>query len=326
MDRNYYYRELGLRPGATNQQIKKAFEDRMARLSSPDYADDPEYVAKKMKQAKFAYSVLMGSAAPLTKAQRKASYECYKDDIEEGRDSAHLKHSGKKRSRNLDASDTFGSAKQKVQEVWGNLAANSEIELPKGFGKIIVAILIFIIPALISLVGNIVGDAFYGSPEPDYSISVEAETEYDEYIKDNYDAVSRIMNRDMEYDYWTYLLYPDEDIDAEDIEWELSDDTHNQLWSLNQELAFAMDIESVPDMITYLTGDEDAYWTNSDYTISQYITGMMGAPAFSDIAGMMNSYMGETILTYADYMNFLIQTAEIQTDEICSIPAVDYYD
>lgn len=327
MDRNYYYRILGLQQGATNQQIKKAFESRMARLSSPDYADDPEYVAKKMSQAKYAYSVLMGSAAPMTKAQRKKNYECYKDDIEDNRDADHFIEKHGRRMKNLDASVAAASAKQKLKDTFGNFAANSEIELPKGMGKIIAAIVIAVIPLLISLTGNLMGDAFdYSSPEPDYSVSVEAEAADKEYVTDNINAVDRVLARDMEYDFWGNLQYPATDIDAEDIEWELSDETSEELWFLNDSLAKAMGIDSVADMVTYLTGDEEFYWYSDDYAISELITGIMSAPAFSDIAGMECMYTGEVILTYADYMEFLILTAEIQTDEICSMPAVDYYD
>ena len=41
MDRNYYYRILGLSEGATPNQIKTAYEKRMAKLDSADYRDDP---------------------------------------------------------------------------------------------------------------------------------------------------------------------------------------------------------------------------------------------------------------------------------------------
>ncbi|MBQ4649624.1 MAG: hypothetical protein IJB73_02860 [Firmicutes bacterium] len=326
MDKKYYYRALGLQQGATNQQIKKAFESRMARLSSPDYADDPEYVAKKMSQAKYAYSVLMGSAAPMTKAQRKKNYECYKDDIEDNRDADHFIEKHGRRMKNLDASVAAASAKQKLKDTFGNLAANSEIELPKGMGKIIAAVVIAVIPLLISLAGNLVGDAFdYSSSEPDYSVSVEAENADKEYVMDNIEAVDRILTRDMEYDFFGSLTYPDVEV-FDDVEWELSDETYGQLWSMNDNLAHAMGIDSVYDMITYLTGDEDAFWNNDDQMISYYMVELMGAPGFSDIAGMENMYTGEVVLTYADYMEFLIITAEIQTDEICSMPAVDYYD
>lgn len=300
MDKNYYYRVLGLRPDATKADIKKAYNSRMERLSSPDYADDSEYVTKKVMQARMAYNVLMGSAAPPTESQRKASYECYKDDIEAGRDSDHLKHRNKK----SDVSDTVSGIKRKMKDAFTDLTAGSEIEIPKGLGKAIVAILIFIIPIVTSFIGDVVDD--------DYNY--------------NSDAIDRIMDRNMEYDFWGYLLYPDEDIDAEDIEWEPSDDTIDHLWNLNSDLAYSMGIDSVEDIIVYLTGDEDEYWNNDDYAISHYITGLMNAPAFSDIAGMENIYTGEVIYTYEDYMNFLIMTAETQTDEICSIPAADYQD
>lgn len=47
MDKNYYYRVLGVKKDATTQQIKKAYDDRIARLNSADYADDAAYVKKR---------------------------------------------------------------------------------------------------------------------------------------------------------------------------------------------------------------------------------------------------------------------------------------
>ena len=51
MDRNYYYRILGVRSDATPAQIKAAYDTRIARLSSADYADEPEYARRKKEQA-----------------------------------------------------------------------------------------------------------------------------------------------------------------------------------------------------------------------------------------------------------------------------------
>ena len=68
MDRNYYYRILGLNENATSKQIKQAYEERIAKLSSADYRDDPFYAEKKKRQATEAYRVLTGSAPPVSNA------------------------------------------------------------------------------------------------------------------------------------------------------------------------------------------------------------------------------------------------------------------
>ena len=68
MDRNYYYRILGLRSDATPAQIRDAYNIRMARLDSADFADEPEYARRKKAQATQAYKVLMGVAPAATAA------------------------------------------------------------------------------------------------------------------------------------------------------------------------------------------------------------------------------------------------------------------
>lgn len=61
MDDRYYYRVLGITlSNPTEQQIKNAYEQRMAKLKSADYSDDKEYAHKKMKEASEAYRKLIG--------------------------------------------------------------------------------------------------------------------------------------------------------------------------------------------------------------------------------------------------------------------------
>ena len=51
-DDRYYYRTLGITSeNPTQQQIKKAYEQRIAKLKSADYGDDREYANKKMREA-----------------------------------------------------------------------------------------------------------------------------------------------------------------------------------------------------------------------------------------------------------------------------------
>ena len=44
MDKKYYYRMLGItRSNPTQQQIREAYDQRMAKLNSSDYEDDRQY-------------------------------------------------------------------------------------------------------------------------------------------------------------------------------------------------------------------------------------------------------------------------------------------
>ena len=70
MDKKYYYRMLGItRSNPTQQQIREAYDQRMAKLNSSDYEDDRQYARKKMKEATMAYSVLTGAAPSVTKSR-----------------------------------------------------------------------------------------------------------------------------------------------------------------------------------------------------------------------------------------------------------------
>ena len=70
MDRNYYYRILGLNENATSKQIKQAYEERIAKLSSADYRDDPFYAEKKKRQATEAYRAVSYTHLDVYKRQR----------------------------------------------------------------------------------------------------------------------------------------------------------------------------------------------------------------------------------------------------------------
>lgn len=91
MDKKYYYRMLGItRSNPTQQQIREAYDQRMAKLNSSDYEDDRQYARKKMKEATMAYRVLTGAAPSVTKKQKRDYFEKFKDAMEsrEGNESA----------------------------------------------------------------------------------------------------------------------------------------------------------------------------------------------------------------------------------------------
>ena len=106
------------------------------------------------------------------------------------------------------------------------------------------------------------------------------------------------------------------------INWEFEEDDEimDELWSLNQDLAYSLGISSLSYAIDSYTGIEDYYYEISDYDISQMLTDIMGAPYFEDVAGLMNMYSGEIILDYESYIRFLTDVAYNQTDEICGEP------
>lgn len=62
MERIYAYRLLGLREGASQKQIDAAYDERRRKYKSPDYQDEPEYAARKMRELQEAYIMLGGSA------------------------------------------------------------------------------------------------------------------------------------------------------------------------------------------------------------------------------------------------------------------------
>lgn len=53
---------LGVREDACKEEIKQAYERRLKKYKSDDYADDPEYVRKKIAELKEAYNIAYGGA------------------------------------------------------------------------------------------------------------------------------------------------------------------------------------------------------------------------------------------------------------------------
>ena len=60
MDRDFAL--LGLREGASKEEIRAAYERRLAKYKTADYADDPDYVRRKREELKAAYESAVGKA------------------------------------------------------------------------------------------------------------------------------------------------------------------------------------------------------------------------------------------------------------------------
>ena len=73
----------GVRPGSTRTEIDKAYNERMKRLRSLDFEDEREYADRKMRELKYAYSVVVGGAPPVSaRHQKREHHKQRKDDME----------------------------------------------------------------------------------------------------------------------------------------------------------------------------------------------------------------------------------------------------
>lgn len=313
MDKSYYYRILGVRADATAQQIKQAYEERVKRLKSPDYADDPEYADRKLKEAAEAYRVVLGGSAPSAEKQRKKSYEKLKDSMEKGETSRSTKprRTVRDASQNAaaDVAAQVSAAGKKLKKKAGKTfdSVNDSKEAKSALG-IAVSVLI----AVISLAAGSCDT--YSSP--DYAYEDTA------YMESNRQAVERILNRSEEYDYFGHLDGSNP-VPDEKIEWEITEEVNDQMWELNMDLCSALDIHSLMYAVGWYMDDDDYYYEASDYEISQLLAEIMGAPAFEEVAGMTVTDTDWVIINYIDYMRFLRDIAWEQTDLICGEP-VDY--
>ena len=312
MDKSYYCRVLGVREDASIQQIKQAYEERVKRLKSPDYADDSEYVSRKLGEAAYAYRVLLGAEAPSSK-QRKNHYDKLKDSMEKDETTGGGKTLRKVRksggaigdaSKNVAATVSAAGEKLKVnaEETLGRVVNSKEAKSAMG-------IAFSIIIAVVSLaVGACESDS-----TPEYSYEDTA------YMESSRQAVERILNRSGEYDFFGHLDGSNP-VPDEKIEWEITDDVSEQLWDLNLDLCSALDINNLQDAIGWYMDDENYYYNVPDYEISQRLAEIMGAPAFEEVAGMTVTDSDSAITDYSEYMIFLINIAWEQTDYICGEP------
>ena len=285
MDKSYYCRVLGVGEDASVQQIKKAYEERVKRLKSADYADEPEYASRKLSEAAYAYRVLLGGEVPSAKEGRKRSNA--------SKNAAAIKSA---------AGETLKKkAGKTVESITGSKEAKS------------VAGIVF---SIIIAVASLAIGSCDSSPTPEYSYEDTA------YMESSRQAVERILNRSGEYDFFGHLDGSNP-VPDEKIEWEITDDISEQLWDLNLDLCSALDINNLQDAIGWYMDDENYYYNVPDYEISQRLAEIMGAPTFEEVAGMTVTDSDSAITDYSEYMIFLINIAWEQTELICGEP-VDY--
>lgn len=330
MDNRYYYRLLGLRDDASSQQIKDAYENKIRKLKSDDYADDPEYVARKLSEVRHAYGVLTGSAAPATKAQKKARFEKWKDALDGGEDAVEdmKKIFKKERIASLGRSILGEGDSSDCDELSGSgplrnggLSRNSSPS--RGSGKnakrvkplvIIIAIVLFFNVFLSVIVGGCT--AFNGSVIDSFDNDFDLSSTEDQVSDETAQRIKDIYTVAPEFDFEEMIDRSTQEEYEDLIEWEISEETHDQIWGGMTFLASALGLEDNAEAVACITGDDEFYWEEDDLQCAQAIASIMNPPEYEKLAGCTNLYTDTIILNYSDYLWFLESVAEEQTDKL----------
>lgn len=282
MDRNYYYRVLGVRSDATPAQIRDAYNTRMARLDSADFADEPEYARRKKAQATQAYKVLMGVAPAATAAQKESRFERHKDRIE------------RREGFEKDPFDEDTGSKIKFSLPKVSLGKKA-IKTTADKAKLTVAgtaitILISII-GLFSAIGDMVGD--------DNSFNYS-----DFYYQDEVYAAEDLT---MMFDYSQNLDPSTAAANQDNIDWSVGIDEYgvDPLSTDMMDVLYWFGIYDIDEFFGYATGYDDYYMESDDYDCAETLINWLNAPSFEEVAGQTNLYTGEVILSIADYIEYL---------------------
>ena len=334
MDRRHYYRVLGVREGSSTADIKKAYDKHMRRLALPDYADDPEYVARKKDQIRHAYSVLVGGAAPTTKAQREARFEKWKDAEDAGEDGvSKLKRKFERHAKNCEPkeADDFSASVEDLKNMIGGLVENvkgaagssrsgdgdSNTKLAKIIVTAVITLSLFssVVTACGSLIMNIADEFSFQQAIPEYAVQ-EVTPAVEVLDPEAVNWMDHIVQNCHLYDFYGNLDLSQQNAYQDQVEWNPGDDTAGEIWSEMTDLAFYLGMYSNSDVVWYITGDENFYWETDDFGNAAMIAMLINPPEYEEIAGGINLYSGEVILDYADYLRFLGDVAEMQTEEI----------
>ena len=158
---------LGLKNGAGKDEIKAAYENRLAKYRSADYEDDPEYVKKKIRELTEAYEAALSgssSSASAADAQKKSR-------------SASLHETEKKEEkRKAKAGKIFQTARRSGDSF---AVYRTAAKKKKNLLVFVLAVIgISVIGSVISAVTNLVDDFSYDY-DSDFSYDIYAE--YNDY-------------------------------------------------------------------------------------------------------------------------------------------------
>lgn len=282
MDRNYYYRILGVRSDATPAQIKAAYETRIARLNSADYDDEPGYARRKKEQATKAYRVLLGAAPPVSKVQKKAYFEKFKDAIEnrEGMDRDDFDRDTSKPKLKL---PNISLPKRRQ----GRTVNKSKI--------VLITIILIIATTIMGIASAIIGIVR----------NFDSGYDYDDYLyMEEFEDAEELF---LGLSYYDMLDTSTIAANQSKIVWNDGIDKYGagELFNSTLDILYRLNIYDAEEFYTYTTGDEDFYLDHDDYDCATTLIIWLRAPSFDDVAGATNLYNNKPILSLTDYMEYL---------------------
>jgi len=281
MDRHYYYRLLGLTCEASQSQIKKAYETRMSKLNSPDYADDPEYRRKKKEQATMAYRVLTGSAPVPTRGQKKNRFERFKDALE----------SSEEWDNDCDVcvdEEDKPSFKERFESTIKQLPKKRKTTVTFSPNKAAVIPLFVIGFAILTVIGTIFA-----------MIAEDGVSDFSEYDS---------METEISYiDYYEELDFSQQVNYSAKVDWDEGADEYgtSDTYYVTRDILTVLGVNDADEFFWYITGDEYYYQEQDDLTCADVLIDWLGAPVFDEVAGARNEYTQERILSHADYLEYL---------------------
>lgn len=275
MNDRYYYRILGIASeNPTPQQIKKAYEQRIAKLKSADYSDDKEYANKKMREAAEAYRKLTGQA-PTSSVKRPHQKTA----------STGLKEKAK------------GYKKELLDEVG---------KFKNGREKPPAAVLIAIIVAVVIGGGVISGAVDVISDNFDKNASIidfnfDSDAEVDEA------AIDEMAVLGSNTDYYSGVDFSDAADYYGSVDWGegIGEYGNEEIFNGICDILEKFEIYNVTGFFGYITGESEFYSERDDYDCASVLIEWMQAPNFEAMAGARDLYNERPILTISEYLNYL---------------------
>lgn len=316
---------LGLREDATKAQVKAAYEKRLAKYSSADFADDPEYVRKKSAELASAYrrayavagtsaasesSIPQYREAPRSSERKETSR---RDERREARRSDERRTKPLRRKKPIDEAERpkvdfdlqklQGKAKEKTKE-WKtefveqiNLSKKDKTKSSKG-AESKISLVISIAVILFGLFGFFTDQDDSSDWEDEYEEPYTYTYEYslgeDEQIHQlALTATDKIFDLDFESSYYV-SSYTDEDL-------------------VNVSTKFAkryLGADSVAEKANQLYYDYMEFPHDGGGDLFSTVTEILSFYGFPDLAvveGYINEYNGETITNTVEYLRYLNQ-------------------
>ena len=289
MDRREAFLLLGLQEDAGRSQIEAAYSRRAKKYHSKDYDDEPEYARRKLQLLKVARDVALGGAPSSSEYVDKESRYSLKhiasdeNDFSECTFDSEAKHSTRRHTgiRIDNRHDRKGFTSIKTR----NISMNTN-------KKSIVTVLVFGI-IFLSIVSTMCS-----------AIDINYDDSYyqDEYYEDHITKIADELNDEYQY---LFDENPNTDIVEESY---LTDDIINAGNSFTYEYTdgnyYELD-EWIIDLQWAYPDEFQSEYTDTESALHD-IFNHYGFPEYAYFLGEVNYYTDEQILSFLDYVNFLI--------------------